>query len=605
MSDFFTLKRGCRQGDPISPYLFLLCAEVLGQMIRREDNIKGIKINGTELKISQYADDTQLFLDGTEESLRKTLNILHTFYNMSGLKINVEKTKAIWIGPLSHSEKQICGDFKLDWSQGPFKILGVTFTTELFDIWNINAPEILNKLKNILHQWSKRKLTLMGRIIIIKTLALSKFVHLFLALPNPPGELIKTLEKIIYKFLWNSGPDRISRRVMVKNISAGGLRMVHLISFIKALKVSWLRRVIHSETANWCAFAFINFSKVISTGPVYAINQRNALNNPFWKDILDAWADFCKIYKAENIQFILYSPVWYNSNFKNSQNLYINDWFKKGVKNICDLLNENGEFYQFEEFKQIYGIRGTILDYEYVLRKIPDQWKIILENNKVFYIQNRFNVVRSPYIACLLKDKKGSRVFYDIFTMVEDINKHNKWENELGHINERDWNIYHSVVTDIDEIKLRDFQYKINNKILVTKSFLFKINKIDNDLCSYCKQYPESIAHLFLRCEKVKEFWGSLRTWLKHNCNIDLNLEDRNIIFSHQYRNSVENYLLVLGKYYIYKNKFSENNLNRQAFMSLLKKKFDSGKYIALIHDKLGKFVRKWSRLYNHFMQIY
>ena len=41
------------------------------------------------------------------------------------------------------------------------------------------------------------------------------------------------------------------------------------------------------------------------------------------------------------------------------------------------------------------------------------------------------------------------------------------------------------------------------------------------------------------------------------------------------------------------------------AFMSLLKKKFDSGKYIALIHDKLGKFDRKWSRLYNHFMQIY
>ena len=224
----------------------------------------------------------------------------------------------------------------------------------------------------------------MGRIIIIKTLALLKFVHLFLALPYPPGELIKTLEKIINKFFWNSGPDRIGRRVRVRNISAGGLRMVHLISFIKALKVSWLRRVIHSETANWCAFAFINFSKVISTGRVYAINQRNALDNPFWKDILDAWADFCKIYKAENIQFIQYSSVWYNSNFKNSQNLYINDWFKKGVKNICDLLNENGEFYQFEEFKQIYGIRGNILDYEHVLRKIPDQWKIILGTIKCF-----------------------------------------------------------------------------------------------------------------------------------------------------------------------------------------------------------------------------
>ena len=58
-----------------------------------------------------------------EESLRNTLNILDKFYNMSGLKINVEKTKAIWTGPLS----------QLDWSQGAFKILGVTFMTELFD----------------------------------------------------------------------------------------------------------------------------------------------------------------------------------------------------------------------------------------------------------------------------------------------------------------------------------------------------------------------------------------------------------------------------------------------------------------------------------------
>ena len=61
MSDFFQFGRGCRQGDPISPYIFILCVEVLGIMIRKSEGVKGIKINNVEFKLSQYADDTQMF----------------------------------------------------------------------------------------------------------------------------------------------------------------------------------------------------------------------------------------------------------------------------------------------------------------------------------------------------------------------------------------------------------------------------------------------------------------------------------------------------------------------------------------------------------------
>ena len=45
VSNFFSLRRGCRQGDPISPYLFILCAEILGKMVRKNKEIKGISIN--------------------------------------------------------------------------------------------------------------------------------------------------------------------------------------------------------------------------------------------------------------------------------------------------------------------------------------------------------------------------------------------------------------------------------------------------------------------------------------------------------------------------------------------------------------------------------
>ena len=60
--------------------------------------------------------------------------------------------------------------------------MGVTFTTEVFNIWDVNANEIVAKVENLCKQWSKRKLTLFGRITVIKSLALSKFNHLFLAL---------------------------------------------------------------------------------------------------------------------------------------------------------------------------------------------------------------------------------------------------------------------------------------------------------------------------------------------------------------------------------------------------------------------------------------
>ena len=82
------MQRGCRQGDPISPYIFILCVEILGKMIRNDKRLQGIKINNKEFKLCQYADDTQVFLNGSKNSLHQLMLILEKFYNMSGLKRN-------------------------------------------------------------------------------------------------------------------------------------------------------------------------------------------------------------------------------------------------------------------------------------------------------------------------------------------------------------------------------------------------------------------------------------------------------------------------------------------------------------------------------------
>ena len=74
-----------------------MAAQILSLMISQNPDIKGITIDGVEFKITQYTDDTTLFLDGSLESLTGTLNILDIFGFLSGLKVNKEKTKIIWI----------------------------------------------------------------------------------------------------------------------------------------------------------------------------------------------------------------------------------------------------------------------------------------------------------------------------------------------------------------------------------------------------------------------------------------------------------------------------------------------------------------------------
>ena len=76
LSEWFSVQRGCRQGDPLSPYLFIICAEILALMLKHNPNITGIKCYNNEFLLTQYADDTSVLLDGSERSLRSTFYVL-------------------------------------------------------------------------------------------------------------------------------------------------------------------------------------------------------------------------------------------------------------------------------------------------------------------------------------------------------------------------------------------------------------------------------------------------------------------------------------------------------------------------------------------------
>ena len=150
----------------------------------------------------------------------------------------------------------------------------------------------------------------------------------------------------------------------------------------------------------------------------------------------------------------------------------------------------------------------------------------------VYSSLNKQMVTCNVYITHVIKYKKGSRNIYDLFVGVDEINSHVKWQAALGDTTENEWKTHHPHITNMKEIKLRDFQYKINNKILVTNSFLRKINRIDSGLRTYWNENEEKIFHLFSECRIVNQFWNQLKNWLETNTNIFFSLERLRLLFS-------------------------------------------------------------------------
>ena len=171
LSNPIAIQRGCRQGDPIVLYLFLIVAEILTLFIENEPKIKEIQIGKTMSKLPQYADDTT-------SSLQATLNILEIFGSLSGLNVNCDKTKLIWIGSKKDSKEKLNVTSRLHWGDSQFTLLGLEISTNLS-----------NMAKRVLNSWRFRYLTAFGKITILKTLILSQFNHLFTS--------------FVYLFIWS------------------------------------------------------------------------------------------------------------------------------------------------------------------------------------------------------------------------------------------------------------------------------------------------------------------------------------------------------------------------------------------------------------------
>lgn len=111
----------------------------------------------------------------------------------------------------------------------------------------------------------------------------------------------------------------------------------------------------------------------------------------------------------------------------------------------------------------------------------------------------------------------------------------------IGKISDEENKTIHRHLERIEEMKLRDFQFRINHKFLATEPFLFKINKVDNDLiCSFCSEVPETIIHLFCQCSTVKTFTDNIKAFLTNVLDIPFPIYDKELLLCSKSRSQIQ-----------------------------------------------------------------
>ena len=147
-----------------------MAAEFLAEAIRSNTNIKGITIHNKENKLSQYAEDTTLFLKYEEQSIRSCMRTLTEFELLSGLKVNKGKTKVVQLGGLGDNRVELCKDLKLLWTN-EFTALGITYDVQnMKNITDYNIESKMKEINRLILTWSGRNITPLGKIIITKSL---------------------------------------------------------------------------------------------------------------------------------------------------------------------------------------------------------------------------------------------------------------------------------------------------------------------------------------------------------------------------------------------------------------------------------------------------
>ncbi|KAF5810041.1 putative RNA-directed DNA polymerase [Helianthus annuus] len=493
----FDCSRGLRQGDPLSPFLFVIAMEALSGMMKKAASIglfNGIMVtnNGPTLSHLIYADDVMFIGEWATSNIINLRRMMRCFYLASGLKINLAKCSVYGIGVEDQEIQNMA--LLLGCKQGtfPFKHLGLMIGANMNLARNWKA--VVDIFKNRLSIWKAKTLSYGGRITLIKSV-LNSLPTYYFSLFKAPIKVLDSLDKIRRVFFWGGSEEKAKMNwvawdktiapIEFGGLGFGSLRDANLAMLskwwwrFKTEKAALWRKVIwavHHRPRAWCDIpvkasvagpwkSITSIEQVLLAADIdlrhgISVVWVNGQNISFW---LDAWAD--------QVPFYLKFPAL----------------FKEELVKDCLLadrvgLGEAGIVFNWAWARPISG--GELTNQLQQLSDLigspitssgPDVWSWNLEPNGYFTVANIKKILSS------LNRSRPAHAF--------------EWNNWVPK-------------------KVGLVAWRANMERLPTKQALAARNvQVQDQMCVLCSEYVETSDHLFVSCQLAQMVWQNLAIW--------------------------------------------------------------------------------------------
>ena len=472
-----------------------------------------------------------------------------------------------------------------------------------------NYFDKIRNIEKLLQGWLYRHMTPYGKIVILKSLALSKLTHIALVVPDLNKKELQKLEQIFLNFLWSKKVSKVSKNDILKPQNAGGLAMVDIFSFWQSLKCSWLRRLLTSD-AFWPKIIMIELAnyntslvKVLNSGPSHLQNIANQVKNKFWKNCFISLNILSRESAFSNPERFYLFSIFQNPLFKCAGRALPRINFGNPdhkIQQVSDLFKSSGIFYSLEEINNLYNTTMT----QNQLDRIHGAIQAGLASLNLNLGRCDWHPApRQPNIVAIASlNIKGCRAFYRVFRARANFKDNTakieqKWHLQLNaNLSVTFWNNswrLHASMQNNNQLKW--LQYQVLRNCLFTNNRVSKFKPWVSDTCDLCGLHVETPMTLFSQCHLVQLFWSEIKEYFAF-FEHDLPTNRLSILFGihTESYNSVKNIAILVGKRTIWISKFRKIPPSIDLFKYFLKDYLIILSYCHCLKNTSAAFNDQW-----------